>query len=63
MERGSQTRVIAAAVFIFVVTSLWVTGVATARYAFIVWVDGLVQRVEPTYRDLSILDYKTGSVT
>ncbi|MFQ5657584.1 MAG: hypothetical protein ACE5G5_08605 [Candidatus Methylomirabilales bacterium] len=63
MGRHYRSRAIAAGALIAIVVSLFITQVALARHAFVVWVDGLVQRVEPTYRELSILDYKTGSVT
>lgn len=63
MERRYQGRIIASAILISIAASLFVANVALARHAFIVWVDGLVQRVEPRYREMSILDYQTGSVT
>ncbi len=39
------------------------TGVALARHPFIVWVDGLMQRIEPRYREVAIWDYQGGRST
>lgn len=63
MGRRYQGRIIASAILISIAASLFVANVALARHAFIVWVDGLVRRVEPKYREMSILNYQTGSVT
>ena len=34
-----------------------------ARHPVLDWMEGLVQRVEPQFRELSILDYQRGTST
>ncbi len=42
---------------------LFVTPVALARHPFIIWVDGLIERFEPQYREMIIWDYEGGTTT
>jgi hypothetical protein len=39
------------------------TTIALARHPFIVWVDGLMQRIDPKYREIAIWDYQGGRST
>jgi hypothetical protein len=39
------------------------TGVALARHAYLVWVEGLIQRIEPRYREMAIWEYQGGRST
>jgi hypothetical protein len=39
------------------------TTIALARHPFIVWVDGLMQRIDPKYREVAIWDYQGGRST
>ncbi|MFQ5803367.1 MAG: hypothetical protein ACE5JQ_10785 [Candidatus Methylomirabilales bacterium] len=53
-------------IFFFIavtVAMLFFTTVALARHSFIVWWDGLIQRIEPRSHMVSIWDYKGGRTT
>ena len=39
------------------------TTVALARHPFIIWVDGLISRLEPKFREITIWDYEGGTTT
>lgn len=57
-------KMIAAGACILVVTATcFATPVALARHPFIIWVDGLIERLEPKYQEMIIWDYEGGRTT
>lgn len=57
-------KIIAARACIFVIAAMFfATTVALARHPFIIWMDGLIERLEPQYREMIIWDYEGGRTT
>jgi len=62
--RCQTNKIIAAGACIFVTAAMFfVTPVALARHPFIIWMDGLIERLEPQYREMIIWDYEGGTTT
>ena len=62
--RSQTNKIIAAGACIFVTAAMFfVTPVALARHPFIIWMDGLIERLEPQYREMIIWDYEAGTTT
>jgi hypothetical protein len=58
-----QTNKICAAAACILVTMVFATPVALARHPYILWVDGLIERLEPRCREMIIWDYVGGRTT
>ena len=74
MTRGKETlvtpvrhhtdkTVVAGALISVTVVVLCISTVAFARHPYILWVDGLIERLEPQYREMIIWDYEAGTTT
>lgn len=53
----------AGACILVTVAVMSATPVAFARHPFILWMDGLIERFEPQYREMIIWDYEGGTTT
>ena len=62
MTRAKGTCVAGVLISVAVAT-LCITPVALARHPFIIWMDGLIERLEPEYREMIIWDYEGGTTT
>lgn len=74
MTRGKETlvtavrhhtdkTVVAGALISVTVAVLCITAVALARHPYLIWVDGLISRLEPEFREMIIWDYEAGTTT
>jgi len=62
--RCQTNKIIAAGACILVtVAVVFATTVALARHPYILWVDGLIERLEPQYREMIIWNYEGGTTT
>ncbi|MGH7352342.1 MAG: hypothetical protein ACREJJ_08230 [Candidatus Methylomirabilales bacterium] len=59
----TDKTVVAGALISVAVAVLCITPVALARHPFIIWMDGLIERLEPQYREMIIWDYEGGRTT
>ena len=59
----TQRTILAGALIVAGAAVLFTTPVALARHPYLVWVDGLMQRIEPKYREVAIWDYQGGRST
>jgi len=74
MTRGKETlvtavrhhtdkTVVAGALISVTVAVLCITAVALARHPYLIWMDGLISRLEPKFREITIWDYEGGTTT
>lgn len=63
IRHHTDKTVVAGALISVTVAVLCITAVALARHPYLIWMDGLISRLEPKFREITIWDYEGGTTT